>query len=102
MPITRLVKMTFRTDAINNFLDLFETKKTMIRDFPGCNHLELWQDIHNPSICFTYSHWETTEALEKYRNSSFFEDTWKATKQLFAERPEAWTVDVQFCSVTGS
>jgi heme-degrading monooxygenase HmoA len=92
MPITRLVKMTFRTESIDAFLQLFETKKKLIRDFPGCNHLELWQDIHNPSICFTYSKWETAEALERYRNSSFFEETWKATKQLFAGKPEAYTV----------
>lgn len=95
MPITRLVKMTFRSEAIENFLQLFDSKKHMIRAFPGCNHLELWQDQHNPVVCFTYSRWETTEALEEYRNSSFFEDTWQATKQLFAGKPEAWTVEVK-------
>ena len=96
MPITRLVKMTFHSEAIVTFLQLFDAKKTMIREFPGCNHLELWQDIHNPSIWFTYSRWDTQEALENYRNSSFFEDTWKATKQLFAGKPEAWSVEIVY------
>ena len=96
MPITRLVKMTFKSDAINTFLQLFETKKKLIRDFPGCKHLELWQDTQNPSICFTYSRWETPEALEEYRNSSFFEDTWNTTKQLFAGKPEAWSVEIVY------
>ncbi len=86
--------MTFQNEAINTFLQLFDSKKKLIRDFAGCIHLELWQDLQNPSICFTYSRWETTEALELYRNSSFFEDTWNATKQLFAEKPEAWSVNV--------
>lgn len=98
MPITRLVKMTFRSDAIEAFLHLFDAKKHTIRAFPGCHHLELWQDQHNPAVCFTHSRWETTEALEAYRNSSFFEDTWQATKQLFADKPEAWTVGVVYSS----
>jgi quinol monooxygenase YgiN len=94
MPITRLVRMTFRADAIDTFLKLFDSKKVKIREFPGCNHLELWQDQHNASVFFTYSRWENPEALELYRKSTFFKDTWEVTRQLFAGKPEASTVIV--------
>ena len=42
--LVRIVKMIFREDAIETFQQLFESRKELIRNFEGCNHLELWQD----------------------------------------------------------
>jgi heme-degrading monooxygenase HmoA len=42
----------------------------------------------------TYSHWTGEEALDNYRHSELFRVTWAKTKQLFADRPEAWSLDV--------
>ena len=92
MPLTRIVKMVFQPDRISQFIQLFDLKKQLIRTFPGCEHLELWQDIYDARIFFTYSRWSTEAALEAYRQSSFFLETWQATRQLFDEKPEAWTV----------
>jgi quinol monooxygenase YgiN len=91
--LIRIVKMTFRHDAVPDFQELFEARKSQIRAFAGCTHVELWQDRLHPNIFFTYSHWDSADALEHYRHSAFFEDTWAATKQLFAARPEAWSVN---------
>jgi heme-degrading monooxygenase HmoA len=91
--ITRIVKMTFREEEVNAFQNLFEERKHLIRNFVGCTHLELWQDKANPSIFFTYSHWDTEEHLNTYRTSPFFADTWTLTKQKFAAKAEAWTVE---------
>ena len=90
--ITRLVKMTFREEEIEAFKALFEERKSLIRNFEGCTHLQLWQDQHNPAVFFTYSLWDSEEHLNRYRESHFFDDTWSLTKQKFAARPEAWTV----------
>jgi quinol monooxygenase YgiN len=57
--ITRIVKMTFRVDEIEAFLQLFEERKELIRNFEGCTHLQLWQDKHNPALFFTYSLWDS-------------------------------------------
>ena len=84
--------MIFREDAIETFHQLFESRKELIRNFEGCNHLELWQDKNNACIFFTYSLWQSDEALSNYRQSHFFDDTWLQTKQLFAGKPEAWSV----------
>jgi len=91
--IIRIVKMTFRENEVASFKQLFEERKHLIRSFDGCTHLELWQDKAHPGTFFTYSWWDSEEHLNHYRNSHFFDDTWTLTKQKFAARPEAWTVE---------
>ena len=77
--IVRIVQMTFREDKVQEFTALFEERRHTIRGFDGCNHLELWQDNNNPNIFFTYSKWESQTALDHYRFSEFFKDTWGKT-----------------------
>lgn len=91
--IVRIVKMTFRTDEISAFTQLFAERKEQIRGFEGCMHLELWQDSKDSNIFFTYSKWASAEHLDRYRFSAFFKDTWSKTKALFADKPEAWSVN---------
>ena len=91
--IVRVVRMEFREEETGAFLTLFEERKGLIRHFPGCNHLELWQDANNPNSFFTYSHWESEEALNHYRFSELFKDTWARTKELFAAKAQAWSVN---------
>lgn len=90
--IIRIVKMTFEPSEIENFRLLFEENKEKIRHFEGCRFLELYQDIKNKNIFFTYSHWENEEALNEYRHSELFKNVWGQTKILFKEKPEAWSV----------
>ncbi|MEM6379222.1 MAG: antibiotic biosynthesis monooxygenase family protein [Bacteroidota bacterium] len=92
--IRRIVKMTFEVTACDDFLTMFESKKTAIRSFPGCEHLELWRVTPNGNIFMTYSHWRSVEDLEAYRNSELFKTTWAQTKTWFADRPKAWSLDL--------
>ncbi len=89
----RIVKMSFQADKIAEFLANFESKKEQIRNFEGCNFLELYRDKHNASIFFTYSYWNTEADLETYRHSDLFKGVWAKTKPLFNAKPEAWSVD---------
>lgn len=91
--IIRIVKMTFRAEEVDSFLKLFDERKELIRGFEGCRHLELWQDANASDVYFTYSHWDSEEALNNYRFSELFKDTWASTKALFAEKPQAWSVN---------
>ncbi len=91
--IIRVVKMTFAPDKLGDFLKLFTEVKNKIQHCEGCQHLELLQDTYNTSVIFTYSHWETEAQLEKYRKSELFKTTWAKTKILFADKPEAWSVE---------
>ncbi len=93
--IKRVVKLTFRPEAVAIFLHtVFEPSKAQIRAFPGCRHMELLQATDRPDVLFTLSLWEDAAALENYRRSELFRTTWAKTKALFAEKAEAWSMEV--------
>ncbi len=89
--LVRIVRMTFRPDALPDFHAIFDRSKQQIRAFPGNRHLELLHDPDNPAVRMTYSLWDDANALEAYRKSDLFRHTWAATKPLFAERPVAFS-----------
>ncbi len=87
--------MTFRPDATRVFQDdVFEPTKKRIRAFPGCQHMELLRHTELPNVMFTFSIWDSEDALDNYRQSDLFRDTWSKTKALFAEKAEAWSMEV--------
>lgn len=92
--LIRIVRMTFRPDAVAAFLEHFDEAAPRIRRFPGCDHLELWQDARFPNVCTTHSHWADAGALDAYRQSDLFQSTWAEVKPLFAARPEAQSYSV--------
>ncbi len=90
--IIRIVKLKFKNKNIPDFERIFEETKDVIRGYNGCTLLELYQDINDPAIFFTYSKWETEDHLAAYRASDFFRNVWGRTKLLFDDKPEAWSV----------
>lgn len=92
--VKRIVKMTFKPESVDVFIDIFERYRQHIRAAEGCVHLELWRQEKEGNVFFTYSHWEHPDFLEKYRQSAVFAEVWPQTKALFADKPEAWTVDM--------
>jgi heme-degrading monooxygenase HmoA len=89
--LVRIVRMTFQEGSREVFLQNFEENKSSIRNFPGCRHLELWEDEHDKNIFMTYSHWESEAALNQYRDSELFKTVWSFTKALFAAKPVAFS-----------
>lgn len=87
--LIRLVRMTFRPEARAAFLDHFDAAAPRIRAFEGCRRLELWQGERFPNVCTTFSQWTGKEALERYRRSDLFRETWAKVKPLFAAAPVA-------------
>jgi quinol monooxygenase YgiN len=84
--------MTFREEKVADFSEFTGTIKRRIRNFAGCEHLDILQDIHKKNIFFTYSRWKSEHDLNNYRNSSFFKETWTTAKAWFADKPEAWSL----------
>jgi heme-degrading monooxygenase HmoA len=84
--------MSFKEEKVNEFLEIFNSSKHLIRNFEGCSHLELLNDVSHKSVFFTYSYWESEEHLDKYRRSELFAGVWLRTKNLFASKAEAWSV----------
>lgn len=91
--IKRIVKLVFRKEETENFQEIFQETKKLIRAREGCRHLELWQSKTDSRVFFTYSFWDSEEDLNNYRKSELFGKVWKRTKALFDEKPEAWSVE---------
>ena len=91
--LVRIVKMSFEPSKIEEFLANFEANKLKIRNFDGCDFLELYRDQNHTNIFFTYSYWNSEADLNTYRHSDLFKSVWAKTKPLFNAKPEAWSVD---------
>lgn len=87
--LIRTVRMTFAPAHVETFLALFADARPKIRAREGCEHLDLWQDVRYPNVFTTYSLWRDQDALDAYRESDLFRDTWAETKPLFAAAPVA-------------
>ena len=92
MEILRIVRLSFDENKTNEFIEIFQSTKNKIRSFEGCTHLELMKDLQNPNVFYTYSKWKSGEALESYRNSALFKETWSKTKLLFNDKPSAFSL----------
>lgn len=91
--IIRIVKMSFKPEKVSEFLKIFDESKQLIRNMPGCTHLELLNDVNEKNIFFTYSYWESENDLNNYRKSDVFIKVWTQTKVLFIAKAEAWSVE---------
>lgn len=92
----RIVKLTFKPEHVQDFLEHFETVKHDINNFPGCKGMKLLQDQNSECIFFTFSEWNTNEDLDNYRKSELFGGIWPKVKKWFDQQAEAWSVDQQF------
>ncbi|WP_372751863.1 putative quinol monooxygenase [Labilibaculum sp.] len=93
--IIRIVKLEIQKHHIQDFKHLTANEKDDILNFEGCSHLEVMQDVSNPSVFFTLSHWSSENALNHYRNSDFFRGNWNTVKQWFSGKPETWSLSQQ-------
>lgn len=92
----RIVKLTFKPEHVQDFLDHFETVKHEINGFPGCKGMKLLQDQDVSNIFFTLSEWNSNEDLYNYRKSELFGGIWPKVKLWFDQKAEAWSVDQKF------
>ena len=94
--ITRIVKLHFHPEKIEEFIAFFETIKWKVATQPNCHGMKLLRDINHPNVVFTYSLWEDENALNAYRDSELFGMVWPKIKPWFQEKAEAWSVDEWF------
>jgi autoinducer 2-degrading protein len=90
--LIRIVRMSFKSDKVSDFKLLFEEVEPKIQNFPGCLHVELCNDPEDENVFSTFSKWEDEEALEDYRSSVLFAQTWKRTKVFFDKKAQAYSL----------
>ena len=91
--LIRIVRMTFRPDAVPTFLAIFAASQPKIEAQPGCHSVRLWRDSAEPHILATYSIWESEAALNQYRRSELFGGVWPRTKALFAAPAQTFSFE---------
>ena len=84
--------MHFTEAGVEEFLEIFNHNKEDIRNFPGCTHLQLLKDSHDPACYTTLSHWDHADSLDNYRKSELFGRVWGRVKTLFSERSQAFSL----------
>ncbi len=89
----RFVKLHLRPEYVAVFQELFIAVNQKIKAMEGCRNVVLLQDINNSCIFFTHSEWESEDALNAYRNTPLFKETWAYVKPFFAEKAAAWSLD---------
>ncbi len=94
--IKRIVKMELKEESVAEFLAFFDEVKHHINNFEGCHGMQLLQDVTAPNILFTYSWWDSEEALNAYRYSELFAKVWPATKKHFKNPAQAWSTNAYF------
>jgi quinol monooxygenase YgiN len=91
--IKRIVVMDLLPGMEGPFLDIFDTVKKQIRAREGCLGLEVLRSEENGNISiWTISLWKSEDALNQYRSSPLFKETWSAVKPLFSGKARAWTL----------
>lgn len=91
--ITRIVRLEFQPEKVTSFIQLFESSYPHILNFDGCEEVELHRDINHPNVFYTKSIWKSSEDLENYRSSDFFQKTWGITKTFFCGKPQAFSLE---------
>lgn len=89
--VVRIVKMSFRPEACDDFIELFETYRKHIRAAEGCLSLQMLREHPDSNVFFTYSTWKDESFIELYKQSDTFGVVWPKTKRLFSAPAEAWT-----------
>lgn len=91
--ITRIVSMQFKEEFVEDFLEVFNTKKAKIEAFEGCKQVNMFRNIKDPLNCYTISIWESEDHLNQYRQSEMFQETWKLVKSMFSDKAKAYSLE---------
>lgn len=92
--IERLVRLHIADGHEEEFVEIFQSSQAVISHFEGCRQVRLLRSPDEPGVFFTQSLWDSAAALENYRKSDFFRQTWGKTKSLFDSPASAWSLEV--------
>jgi quinol monooxygenase YgiN len=74
------------------FSAYFYSAVARIRSFEGCISVELFRDAEDIDTVYTLSEWGSEKALDEYRSSELFLETWRKVKPLFRDKAIAWSM----------
>jgi quinol monooxygenase YgiN len=92
--IIRKVDLEINKENLKAFENIFTERNPSLNNVEGCHRVEL---VKHPDVEYGYSTislWDSEEALSDYRNSDYFNQTWKMLKPLFASKAKAITYNL--------
>ena len=89
--VIRIVELSIQKDKLPFAQKYLAEVAPKVRNSPGCTHLRILMDLHNPGHITTYSHWNTEADLNAYRKSDIFNNFWSQIKPLFEAPARAWS-----------
>lgn len=92
--IKRIVRLQFNPDKVEEFLNVYKKHINSMAKRPECISLELLKEKGTLSTFYTFSIWESEDALHEYRSSEYFRDIWGRIKPWFSEKAQAWTLEM--------
>jgi len=96
--IIRVVKLSFDKSNLPEAIQKLEAIAPVVRSMNGCRNLEIGFRLKDRGVVFTYSHWDSVDHLNDYRDSSTFRDFWDDIKSLFSNPAEAYSLEPIFSS----
>ena len=85
--------MEINESDIDSYMALVQSVLDRIKNFKGCQSVNIFNDKDVPNRFFSYSTWESEEHLDAYRDSELFKITWSELKTFFKSPAQAWTVE---------
>ena len=89
----RIVKLILLEGEEENFLNIYRTRNPSLKNVKGCQSTCVLKSITSDQEFFTLSVWDSVQALEDYRNSEYFKETWSLVKQLLGGKTQVWNLD---------
>ena len=93
MPVTAILDLQLRADALDRANDVMRETLTATRAFPGCLGVTVLVDRADPTHVAVYEQWESPEADAAYRR-------WRATEADAAYR--RWRATEEGASTLGT
>lgn len=90
MSLWRWVEIPVYAESLETARALLLRQAPRTRAFPGCLALTLYEG-EGPTL-YSFSVWESAEALEAYRRSALFRDFWESLRPHFRGKPDAVSV----------
>lgn len=91
-PLVRIVRLSFREEHLDDFLQFYAQVQPQIAAFEGCMEVQAFRDNEQHTVIYTMSRWTNAAYLENYRQSDFFRDTWAQVSRWFEEKPQAFSL----------
>jgi hypothetical protein len=86
------MKLEVKPELVSDFMELFHSVKRDTGSAYGLRQVELLQSIDSAYVFFTYGVWENETYLKDYLFSELFRHTWKKTRALLSNKPQAWNL----------